>query len=262
MRGSFEFVKIKMKRIMLTVAYDGTAYSGWQLQEGVPTIEGELNKAILKLTGETVEVAGASRTDAGVHALCNLAIFDTDSTIPGEKFSYALNPHLPEDIRVVASKEVAPDFHPRKTATRKTYEYRILNRDLPDPTRRLYTYFAYGPIDVTKMQEAAKYLEGEHDFASFCSPATQALTTVRTIYLVDVKKAEDEIVIRVTGNGFLYNMVRIIAGTLLEAGRGRLAPEEIPVILDKKNRQAAGPTAPACGLMLVDYEFVSEEMDV
>lgn len=240
---------------MLTVAYDGTAYCGWQVQEGQPTIEGELNKAIQKLTGETVEVIGASRTDAGVHALCNLAVFDTESTIPGGKFAYALNPHLPEDIRVVASAEVTAEFHPRKVSTRKTYEYRILNRDMPDPVRRLYTYFAYGPIDVEKMQEAAVYLEGEHDFASFCSPATQALTTVRTVYKVEVQRVEDEIRIRVCGNGFLYNMVRIIAGTLLEVGRGRLQPEDIPAILEKKDRQAAGPTAPAHGLMLIRYEF-------
>ncbi len=240
---------------MLTVAYDGTVYCGWQYQEGRPTIEGELNKAIENLTGERVEVIGASRTDAGVHALCNLAVFDTESSIPGEKFCYALNAHLPEDIRVVASAEVTADFHPRKVATRKTYEYRILNRDLPDPVRRLYTYFSYGPIDVTRMQEAAVYLEGEHDFASFCSPATQALTTVRTVYKVEVERVEDEIRIRVCGNGFLYNMVRIIAGTLLEVGRGRLAPEDIPAILEKKDRQAAGPTAPAHGLMLIRYEF-------
>ncbi len=248
-----------MKRIMLTVAYDGTAYCGWQYQEGVPTIEGELNRALHTLTGENIEVIGASRTDAGVHALCNLAVFDTESTIPGEKFAYAVNPHLPEDIRVVASVQVSDDFHPRKVATRKTYEYRILNRDMPDPVRRLYTCFAYGPVDVTKMQEAGKFLEGEHDFASFCSPATQALTTVRTIYRVDVQRCEDEIRIRVTGNGFLYNMVRIIAGTLLEVGRGRLTPADIPVILERKDRQAAGPTAPACGLMLVDYELEAEQ---
>lgn len=244
-----------MRRIKLTVAYDGTAYCGWQFQPGDPTIEGELNKAIQEVTGEKVQVIGASRTDAGVHALCNVAVFDTESRIPAEKFSYALNRRLPEDIRVNDSAECAPDFHPRHCNTRKTYEYSIDHAEFPDPTKRLYSFFTYQALDVTAMQKAATYLIGEHDFKSFCSVGAVVKTTVRTLYLVEVQEQGRTIIIRVQGNGFLYNMVRIIAGTLLEVGMKRKEPEEIQAILEARDRTAAGPTAPARGLMLVHYEF-------
>lgn len=244
-----------MKRVKLVVAYDGTAYHGWQIQPGAPTIEGELNKALSELLQEEIQVIGASRTDSGVHALCNMAVFDTNTRIPAEKISYALNQRLPEDIRIQESAEVAADFHPRHCSSRKTYEYRILNRPFPLPTKRLYAHFTYVPLDVERMQQGAAYLIGEHDFKSFCSVNSAAETTVRTIYELTVEKQEDEIIIRVCGNGFLYNMVRIIAGTLIEVGRGNAAPKQIKDMLEAKNRQAAGPTAPACGLMLVRYEF-------
>lgn len=245
-----------MKRVMLTVAYDGTAYCGWQVQQNGDTIEGELNKALQGLTGEKIQVIGASRTDAGVHGLCNIAVFDTESRIPGEKFSYALNERLPEDIRVRRSEEVSLGFHPRRCASKKTYEYHILNCEFPNPVRRLYSHFTYVPLDVERMREAAGYFVGEHDFSSFCSAGSQAETTVRTIYKLEVEKSGDEIVIRVMGNGFLYNMVRIIAGTLMDVGCGRKKPEDIPDILEARDRKAAGPTAPACGLILTGYEFL------
>ena len=265
---------------MLTVAYDGTAYCGWQLQPGKETIEGVLNRCLFELTGETIQVIGASRTDSGVHALGNIAVFDTDSSIPAEKFSYALNRRLPEDIKVRDSKEVAADFHPRHCGSIKTYEYRICNAAFPVPTKRLYTHFTYVPLDVSLMSRGAACLVGEHDFKSFCSVDTQAQTTVRRIDSVEVweegtfgikyapadenahtdgtKEAQmgREIVIRVAGRGFLYNMVRIIAGTLMEVGRGRIPPERVKDILAACDRQAAGPTAPACGLTLVGYEFL------
>ncbi len=265
---------------MLTVAYDGTAYCGWQLQPGKETIESVLNRCLFELTGETIEVIGASRTDSGVHALGNIAVFDTDSSIPAEKFSYALNRRLPEDIKIRASKEVAADFHPRHCESIKTYEYRICNAEFPIPTKRLYTHFTYVPLDVSLMSRAAAYLVGEHDFKSFCSVDTQAQTTVRRIDDVEVweegadsikNAAADpnaytgngkapqtgrEIVIRVAGRGFLYNMVRIIAGTLMEVGRGKMPPGRVKDILEACDRQAAGPTAPACGLTLVGYEFL------
>ena len=244
-----------MKRVKLVVAYDGTAYHGWQVQPNAPTIEGELNRALSELLNEEIQVIGASRTDSGVHALCNVAVFDTEARIPANKISYALNRKLPEDIRVQSSEEVAPDFHPRHCDSRKTYEYRILNREFPLPTNRLYSYFTYMPLDEMKMQEAARYLVGEHDFKSFCAVAAVVETTVRTLYEVSVERHGEEIVIRVCGSGFLYNMVRIIAGTLMEVGRGSLAPDKIKEILDAKDRCAAGPTAPACGLSLVKYEF-------
>lgn len=245
-----------MRRIMLTVAYDGSAYSGFQIQDNALTIEGELNRCLGKLLQEEIKVIGGSRTDAGVHALCNVAVFDTMSRIPGEKISYALNQRLPEDIRIRKSQDVATDFHPRHCESRKTYEYKIINARFPIPTKRLYYYFTYVPLDADKMQEAAAYLVGEHDFKSFCSAGGQAESTVRTIHSLQVMREEEEIIIRVTGNGFLYNMVRIIAGTLMEAGKGIWEPEHIKDILSAKDRAAAGPTAPACGLMLVKYEFL------
>lgn len=245
-----------MKRVMLTIAYDGTAYCGWQLQPGKETIEGVLNRCLSELTGEPIQVIGASRTDSGVHALGNVAVFDTESRIPADKFSYALNQRLPEDIRIQGSEEVAADFHPRHCASRKTYEYRILNAPFPQPTRRLYAHFTYVPLDIDLMRQGAAYLVGEHDFKSFCSVDTQAQTTVRRIDAVDVDRQGEEIVIRVAGRGFLYNMVRIIAGTLMEVGRGRIPPEAVKEILEARDRQAAGGTAPACGLTLVGYEFL------
>ena len=241
---------------MLVVAYDGSACHGWQLQPGKRTVESELNHALSELLKENIQVIGASRTDSGVHALCNVAVFDTSSRIPGEKFSYALNQRLPEDIRIQSSKEVASDFHPRHCESRKTYEYRILNREFPLPTRRLYAYFTYMPLDVEKMRLAAVPLIGEHDFASFCSASSSALSTVRMVHELTVEKEQDEIIVSICGSGFLYNMVRIIAGTLMEIGCGKRQPEEMKKILEAKNRCAAGPTAPACGLTLVKYEFL------
>jgi len=158
----------KMKRIMLTISYDGTAYSGWQIQSGRETIEGVLNRCIFELTGERVEVIGASRTDAGVHARGNIAVFDTENRMAADKICLALNQRLPEDIRILESEEVAPDWHPRKANCVKTYEYRIMNRKVAMPLERLYAYFCYYPLDVGKMQQAAAYLVGEHDFQSFC----------------------------------------------------------------------------------------------
>lgn len=287
-----------MKRILLTVAYDGTGYSGFQAQKsGVPTIERELNRALTELTGVETEVSGASRTDAGVHALCNLAVFDTESRIPPEKFANALNVRLPEQICVQNSREVPADFHPRFCDTVKTYDYVIYNAPFPSPRKKRYTHYSYTPFDVEKMRDAAQYLVGEHDFKSFCSIHTQAQTTTRTITEIEVieRPCEEEqtaervaamippfdmdndsgtdpgqarrtvspreIVIRVSGTGFLYNMVRIIAGTLMEAGRGALAPEQIKVILNACDRSKAGPTAPPEGLTLVRYRILNGNSD-
>lgn len=256
-----------MRRVMLTVAYDGTNYSGWQLQPNAETIESVLNRCLSELTGEAVEVIGASRTDSGVHALGNVAVFDTKSPIPAEKFSYALNQRLPEDIRIRGSREVAADFHPRHCESIKTYEYRICNAAFPLPTRRLYAHFTYVPLDVSRMRRAAVYLVGEHDFKSFCSVDTQAKMTVRKIEGIEVREeppealCDREILIRVRGRGFLYNMVRIIVGTLMEVGRGQIPPEQMEEILLACDRRTAGPTAPACGLTLVGYEFLEKPVD-
>lgn len=244
-----------MKRVKLTVAYDGTNYCGWQIQPNGVTIEEKLNRALYELFGEEIRVTGASRTDAGVHSLGNVCVFETQARMPAEKISYALNQRLPDDIVVIDSCEVPADFHPRFSKSRKTYEYRILNRRFPNPTRRLDTYFYHHALDVFKMQAAAARLEGEHDFKSFASIHTQAETSVRTIYSCTVTKADDIITIRVTGSGFLYNMVRIIAGTLVKVGAGDIEPAEIDDILAACDRSAAGPTAPACGLTMIGLEY-------
>lgn len=317
------------RRILLRVAYDGTNYHGWQLQPNAATIEGELNRALCALTGEEIVVTGASRTDAGVHALGNVAVFDTTSRIPAEKFSYALNQRLPEDIVIQSSKQVADDFHPRHCDCRKTYEYDILNRTFPLPAYRNTAYFLYGTLNIEAMRRACQAFLGEHDFASFCAAGAQVQTTVRTIYSLEVEcrplteagtpvppasgeavnaangkhgeqvqqaqsasgemlnaaagesgeqvqqaqpesgetaipaagganagSANQLLTIRVKGNGFLYNMVRIIAGTLVEVGRGHIKPEEVAGIIAAKDRAKAGPTAPARGLRLVEIEYL------
>lgn len=247
--------KGRMKRIKLTVAYDGTDYCGWQIQKNGVTVEEVLNRALSRLTGEKITVIGASRTDAGVHARGNVAVFDTDARIPAERIAYAVNALLPEDVVVVRSEEVPAGWHPRKCVSVKTYEYRILNREFPDPVRRRDTYFVSFPLDLDRMRQAAAYLKGTHDFKSFCSAQTSVEDTVRTIYSLDVEKAGDLFTVRVRGNGFLYNMVRIIAGTLAGVGRGYFEPEEVERMLEKKDRTKAGVTAPPQGLTLVGIEY-------
>lgn len=248
-----------MKRILLVVAYEGTNYCGWQVQPSGVTIEEVLNQSLSCLLGEDIQVIGASRTDSGVHSLGNVAVFDTNTRIPPEKICYALNQRLPEDIVVQSSCEAPLDFHPRRCYSEKTYEYRILNRRIPVPTLRRDTYFYYRHLDVDKMQEAAAYLVGRHDFKSFCSVRTSVEDTVREILSCQVcKTLDDRITIRVTGTGFLYNMVRILAGTLIQVGVGELEPNDIPKILAQKDRAAAGPTAPAHGLTMIGIRYPAD----
>lgn len=242
-------------RVKLTVAYDGTNYCGWQIQPNATTVESVLNEALSRLLKEDIKVIGASRTDSGVHALGNVAVFDTNTTIPAEKISYALNTMLPDDVKIQRSQQVADDFHPRHCDTIKTYEYHILNREFPMPIKRYDSVHCYRKLDIDKMREAAAYLVGTHDFKSFCSSKTQTETTVRTIYSVDVSKNDEMITIRVRGNGFLYNMVRIIAGTLMNVGMGQSTPDEVKTAVEGMDRKLAGPTAPACGLTLVQIEY-------
>ncbi len=244
-----------LKRVKLTVAYDGTNYCGWQIQPGCPTIESELNRHLSELLGEEIHVIGASRTDAGVHALGNVAVFETENRMPAEKISYALNTRLPEDIRIQESREVAADFHPRFSRTVKTYEYKICNRRFPDPCSRLYSLFYYRDLDAARMQQAGNYLVGAHDFTSFCTNRPEITDRVRTIYSLDVSRDRDRITVRIRGNGFLYNMVRIIVGTLLKVGSRMMEPEEIPEILKARDRGCAGDTARPQGLTLVSIEY-------
>ncbi len=247
-----------MKRVKMVVAYDGTNYHGWQLQPNGVTIEEVLNRHLTELMKEPIMVIGASRTDAGVHARGNVAVFDTENRMPAEKICFALNQRLPEDIRIQSSEEVPLDWHPRKANCTKTYEYKILNCRIPMPLERLYAHFCYHPLDVEKMRQAARYIVGEHDFKSFCTVRTQAEETVRTVYSLDVDKAGDMITIRISGSGFLYNMVRIIAGTLMKAGMGIYPPEHVETIIDARDRQQAGQTALARGLTLVSLEYEKE----
>ena len=250
------------RRILLTVSYDGTAYHGFAALKNSDltnlTIEGQLNLAIEELTGEKTSVIGASRTDAGVHAYGNLAAFDTTSSIPAQSFAPALNTKLPPDIRVLLSEPVETDFHPRKTGWHKTYEYRILNTPLADPISRLYTYPYRAPLQIKAMREAALSFAGTHDFASFCASGSQARTTIRHIDSVEVLTQAPSyptlVTIRVRGEGFLYHMVRILAGTLLDVGRGRLQATAVPDIIASCDRRLAGATLPPQGLFLMGYD--------
>ena len=273
-----------MRRIKLTVAYDGTRYCGWQIQPNGITVQEVLNRALSELLGEEIRTTGASRTDSGVHARGNVAVFETDARMPAERFAFALNTYLPEDIRIQGSEEVPADFHPRFTSTIKTYEYRILHRTFPDPTRRLDALFCYDELDVGAMKRALAVLVGPHDFKSFQGAGGEASvhTTVREICHAEIlqeplepvctllteegrrtfRETEEYLLrIRVTGNGFLYNMVRIIAGTLLDIGRGHLQAEDMERILAAKNRGAAGPTAPAHGLTLISIRYPEWEQE-
>lgn len=273
-----------MRRIRLKVSYDGTDYCGSQLQPNGVTIEEKLNAAVQKLTGQSAQVIFASRTDAGVHALGNIAVFDTEMKMDAGKFAFALNQRLPEDIRVRASDEVALHWHPRKQNCIKSYEYRIFNSRIPNPLVRRYAQFCYYALDAEVMREAAQALVGEYDFAAFCSSGSSAENTVRRIYSAEIeekilpagewerekteesgqRKGEETrsfpldriITIRLRGSGFLYNMVRIIAGTLIEIGSGRRPAADMQRILRSRDRREGGPVAAACGLTLCSIQFM------
>ncbi len=261
-----------MKRYQLTVAYDGTNYHGWQIQDNGITVEEVLNQTLSKVLSQPVEVMGASRTDAGVHALGNLAVFDGETSIPGDKLHFALNPHLPEDIRIISSREVRADFHPRFVPSYKTYEYHIINGRIMPPTLRKYAAHIPRKLDVDAMRQAGQYLIGRHDFKSFCASKAQVKTTVRQIISLEVEEGKEifvnedtfcrEIILRVTGAGFLYNMVRIIAGTLIKAGLHVYPPEYVREILEAKDRTKAGETAPAQGLFLKQIECLEHTVSL
>ena len=244
----------EVKRIKMIVAYDGTNYKGWQVQPNGITIEEVLNRHLSSLLGEEITVTGASRTDSGVHSLGNVAIFDTTTRMPADKISFALNQRLPEDIVVQGSCEVPADWHPRYQNSRKTYEYRILNRTFRMPTRRLDTYFYHHSLDVEKMSRAAVYLEGEHDFKSFCMAASAVgkptNRNVREIsFHPETVLGENILAIKVVGNAFLHSMVRTIVGTLVMVGKGQRPSSWVGEVLEARDRQAAGENAPAQGLV-------------
>ena len=287
--------KDQMRRIRLTIAYDGTNYRGWQIQQptaahpegSFPTIQGELQRALGQLLPKEavygaapeksldpltspdhvdeaaapgiLPVVGASRTDSGVHALGNVACFDTESTIPAANFPKAINRYLPPDIRVMQADEVSMDFHPRFVPHEKCYEYRIDHGRVANPLTRLYAYNYTYPLDLERMRAAARELVGVHDFTSFVNPDSQVFEhggdAIREIYSIDILEEGSQLVIRIRGNGFLYHMIRIIVGTLLVIGNGRRAPEDIRTMLAAKDRTTAGPTVPAHGLCLCALHY-------
>ena len=251
-------------KILLTVAYDGTSYCGWQRQLNGVSVQQVLEDALREiLQAPELTVTGASRTDAGVHALGQRAAFSvTEMKIPVDKICRVLNGRLPADISVRAASEVSEDFNPRFAAKRKTYRYSIFNQEHGNPLLARYSWHVTYPLDVPAMREAASHLEGTHDFAAFCAAGGSAKTTERTIFSLTVIERESEpasqpglIDLTVTGDGFLYNMVRIIAGTLVYVGAGKISAKEMPGIILSGNRARAGITAPPHGLTLMEVEY-------
>lgn len=244
-----------MRNIKLTIEYDGREYNGWQKQPNKLNIQGEIERAIQTVTGKEVELIGSGRTDAGVHAFAQVANFQIDSEFPIEKMAIAINSQLKKSIRIQKAEEVAENFHSRYNCHKKTYAYIIDNSNQGSAIYRNLTFHVSQPLDVEAMQKAANYLVGEHDFSSFKSSGTSSKSSSRTIFAAQVIKEQERVVISLTGSGFLYNMVRIIAGTLVEIGMGEKDPEEMQTILEAKNRQMAGKTLPPHGLYLMQVEY-------
>ncbi|MEA4973551.1 tRNA pseudouridine synthase A [bioreactor metagenome] len=256
---------LSKRRVLLTISYDGTNYCGWQKQlaGAVPTVQEALDKACSRLFKADIQSIGASRTDAGVHALGQRAVIDVDTTIPTDRIPMALNGFLPEDIVVTAAQDVSDDFNPRFNAVKKTYEYKIYNSHIRNPMYRNCSEYVREYLDVKEMDSAARAFIGEHDFKGFCSTGSSSKTTVRTIYSISVEQKNDFIVIRVTGSGFLYNMVRIIAGTLIYVGNGKIKSYEMKGIISSCDRRKAGKTAGPSGLTLVKimYDYLQQTLD-
>ncbi|WLD93560.1 tRNA pseudouridine(38-40) synthase TruA [Alkalihalobacillus sp. AL-G] len=240
-----------MKRISGIISYDGTGFSGYQVQPKQRTVQGELEKVLRRIhKGEYVKTTASGRTDAGVHAVGQVFHFDTGLSIEPGGWIRALNAQLPSDIRIVSMGNVHSDFHARFDVTEKEYRYRIFNGEHSHVFRRNYTYHIPYALDVEAMKQATSYFVGTHDFTSFCSTKSVVKNRVRTIYKLDLVEDADELVVIVKGNGFLYNMVRIIVGTLLDVGSGRITADILPPMMEAKDRNAAGKTAPAHGLYL------------
>lgn len=245
-----------MRNIKLTIEYDGKEFNGWQKQPNKLNIQGTIEKVISDITKEEIELIGSGRTDAGVHALGQVANFKTNSTIPIEKFAIAINSRLKKSIVIKKAEEVPDRFHSRYNCKQKTYRYVINNSETGSAIYRNLEYNIKMPLDVNKMQEAANYFVGEHDSTGFKASGTSSKSSIRTIYKAEIiQKPNNKIWIELTGNGFLYNMVRIIVGTLVEVGMGNIEPEEIRTIIESKKRENAGKTLPPQGLYLVKVEY-------
>lgn len=250
-----------MKNIALVLSYDGTNYNGWQIQKNGPSIQESMETAIFRLLGEKVHVSGVGRTDSGVHARRYVASFKTERcTVPADRLPYALNSFLPPDIAVSGAAEVPEGFDARFDCTKKEYAYYIYPSTLRDPFYARYAYRYNYPLDPAKMQEGAQRFVGRQDFAAVRSQGTPVKSTVRTVFWCEVDQPDERIRIRVCGDGFLYNMVRAIAGTLVYVGGGKLTPDDVSAVLRSCDREQAGPTLPACGLFMnrLWYEHTPE----
>ncbi len=244
-----------MRNIRLHICYDGTRYKGWQRLSGVDnTIQGKLEQTLSRILDEEIELSGSGRTDAGAHAVCQVANFHCDSEMPCADILSALRRYLPEDIGIDSCQEAAPRFHARLNCTRKTYRYRIWNSERPCVFERRFVYILPEKLDVQKMNAAAAHFLGEHDFSAFCANKKMKKSTIRRIDDIQIFRDGEELVFSFTGNGFLYNMVRIMVGTLLEVGLGKREPDSIPALFGAK-REQAGPLVPAQGLCLMEVEY-------
>ena len=246
-----------MRRIVLTVEYDGTRYAGWQRQENAVTVQQLIEENLFKVTGERCVLQGSGRTDSGVHALGQVVHFDHDGELPAD-FNFRINPLLPESIAVLSCERVPDSFHARFSAKRKTYRYDIYLSKIHAPLKRRYAHICVYELNVENMKKACACLVGEHDFRSFAlAESVRGKSTVRTIYDIHIEESEGGrlLSLYVTGDGFLHNMVRAIAGTLIDIGRGRFSPEDMQDILDGKDRRRAGKTVEGCGLFLVSVEY-------
>jgi len=253
-----------MRNLKLTLAYDGTDFCGWQIQPDARTVQGELERALAATTGEAIRTVASGRTDAGVHALGQVVSFRTGVDWPIESFRRALATHLPEDMAVVAAEDAPPDFHAIRSAKRKRYRYLIHDGRIADVHRRRFAWHCRERLDERLMRMGAEALVGTHDFASFQTTGAPRESTVRTIYEVSIQRGSGEdwlgpierlVSIEVEADGFLYNMMRSIAGTLAHVGRGKYAPAWVGEVLAARDRTQAGPTAPACGLFLVSVTY-------
>lgn len=251
-----------MRRIRLIIAYDGTNYVGWQTQKNGVSVQSVIEKAIFQITGSTASLQGSGRTDSGVHARAQVAHFDTDVVIPADKFAFALNTRLPHDVRVLYSEETSEMFHSRFSAKNKEYRYRVYMSPHEDVFSNRFALHCYNALDISKMQNAARSLLGEHDLAAFKSTGTNVETTIRTITKSQWYVNKNRLEYSVAGNGFMYNTVRILVGTMLEIGKGLMSEDSISKALSSLSRNDAGATAPAHGLTLwrvIYSDFDTEE---
>ncbi|HTF56689.1 MAG TPA: tRNA pseudouridine(38-40) synthase TruA [Planctomycetota bacterium] len=244
-----------LRNLRLTLEYDGTRYFGWQVQDGKSTVQGEVERAVREISGAETTVIGSGRTDAGVHAVGQVANFRTSCRIPAPKWPLALNAHLPDDIRVVSAEDVPIEFHAQFNAKRKTYVYTVLNRDVASAIERDHCHFVRRSLDLAAMAEASKFLVGTHDFRAFGSDMSTKEKTVRTIDRAEVLSERPRVRFLFRGNGFLYNQVRAMVGTLLDVGLGKGPPDHVKRVLEGRDRTKAGANVPARGLCLVSVEY-------